>query len=88
MRNTMRWVLSVLLVFVVGSGACRAQSTNAGDIRGSVTDTSGGLIPGVKVTVLNVDTGVFKGITTTVRACTIQTPSFPAITNHFCCRGF
>jgi hypothetical protein len=60
----MRWVLSVLLVFVVGSGACRAQSTNAGDIRGSVTDTSGGLIPGVKVTVLNVDTGVSKEFTT------------------------
>ncbi len=58
MRNGMRWILPLLLIF--GSGACLAQSINAGDIRGSVTDPSGALIPGVKVTVLNVDTGVSK----------------------------
>jgi hypothetical protein len=51
-------------MFVFGSGACLAQSTNAGDIRGSVTDASGALIPGVKVTVLNVDTGVANEYTT------------------------
>ena len=62
MRKMMRWILPVLLIF--GSGACLAQSTNAGDIRGSVTDASGALIPGVKVTVLNVDTGVSKEYTT------------------------
>jgi hypothetical protein len=56
------WVLPLLLIF--GSGACFAQATNAGDIRGSVTDSSGALIPGVKVTVLNVDTGVSKDFTT------------------------
>jgi hypothetical protein len=60
----MRWILPLLLIFVFGSGACLAQSTNAGDIRGSVTDASGALIPGVKVTVLNVDTGVSKTYTT------------------------
>ena len=64
MRNTMRWILPLLLMFVFGSGACLAQSTNAGDIRGSVTDASGALIPGVKVTVLNVDTGVANEYTT------------------------
>ncbi|WP_446743582.1 carboxypeptidase regulatory-like domain-containing protein [Silvibacterium acidisoli] len=37
-----------------------AQSTNSGDIRGTVSDTSGALIPGAKVSVLNVDTGVAK----------------------------
>lgn len=62
MKNGMRWILPLLLLF--GSGACLAQSINAGDIRGSVTDPSGALIPGVKVTVQNVDTGVSKDLTT------------------------
>jgi hypothetical protein len=54
----MLWVAALVLVF--GSGACFAQSTNSGDIRGTVTDPTGALIPGVTVTVLNVDTGVSK----------------------------
>jgi len=62
MRIGMRWVLPLLLL--IGSGACLAQSINAGDIRGSVTDPSGALIPGVKITVLNVDTGVSKNFST------------------------
>ena len=58
----MRWVLPLLLAF--GGGACFAQSTNAGDIRGTLTDSTGALIPDVTVTVLNVDTGVSKDFTT------------------------
>ena len=58
----LRWVLPFVLAF--GSAASFAQSTNSGDIRGSVTDPSGALIPGVKVTVTNVDTGVSKDYTT------------------------
>ena len=58
MMSMRRWVLPLLLMF--GSGACLAQSVNSGDIRGTVTDTTGALIPGVTVTVLNVDTGVSK----------------------------
>jgi hypothetical protein len=58
MMNTKRWIL--LLSVILGSAVCFAQSTNSGDIRGSVTDATGALIPGVTVTVLNVDTGVSK----------------------------
>jgi len=54
----------VLCPLLCLSGLCVAQSTNSGDIRGSVTDTLGALIPAVKVTVLNVDTGVSKQIST------------------------
>jgi Carboxypeptidase regulatory-like domain len=61
MLRMKRWVLSLLLI--VGSGACIGQSTNSGDIRGSVTDPTGALIPQVTVTVLNVDTGVSKNFT-------------------------
>jgi hypothetical protein len=59
MKNRLQWLL-VLLLLIGGSGACLAQSTNSGDIRGVVTDSSGALIPGATVTVLNVETGVSK----------------------------
>jgi hypothetical protein len=64
MRKTMRWILLLLLLVISGRGACFAQSTNSGDIRGTVTDTTGALIPNVKVEVLNVETGVDKVFTT------------------------
>jgi hypothetical protein len=52
----------VFCLLMTGIGL--AQSTNSGDIRGSVTDATGALIPGVTVTVLNVDTGVSKDYVT------------------------
>ncbi|MGB6688534.1 MAG: carboxypeptidase regulatory-like domain-containing protein [Terracidiphilus sp.] len=63
MRNALRWIVPVLLA-ISGSRVCLAQSINSGDIRGIVTDTTGALIPGVTVSVLNVDTGVSKDFTT------------------------
>src|ERR1035437_6066815 len=41
-----------------------AQSSNSGDIRGTVTDSSGALLPDTKVSVKNVDTGVTNEFTT------------------------
>ncbi|MHB1023518.1 MAG: outer membrane beta-barrel protein [Acidobacteriaceae bacterium] len=41
-----------------------AQATNSGDIRGTVTDETGAVIPGVTVTVLNVNTQVLKEFVT------------------------
>ena len=40
------------------------QNTNSGEIRGVVTDPSGATIPGVTVTILNVQTGVKRDLTT------------------------
>jgi Carboxypeptidase regulatory-like domain len=64
MRNGMRWMLPCLLtvsaILIGGGGVSLAQSTNSGDIRGTVTDTTGALIPGAMVTVANVETGVSK----------------------------
>jgi hypothetical protein len=62
MRKASLWGLCLLAVSAAGSG--HAQSTNAGDIRGTVTDQSGALIPEVTVTVLNVETGVAKDYVT------------------------
>src|ERR1700728_4328862 len=53
----------VIAVFFSGVLAF-GQSTNSGDIRGIVTDPSGAVIPGVTVTVLNIETGVSKDFAT------------------------
>jgi hypothetical protein len=58
MKKALRWALP--LVMIAGSAASLAQSVNSGDIRGTVTDSTGAVIPQAKVTVLNVDTGVSK----------------------------
>ncbi len=47
----MRWTLAtastVLAAFCIGAvPAAHAQNTNSGDIRGTVTDSSGAVIPG------------------------------------------
>ena len=41
-----------------------AQNTNSGDIRGTVTDSSGAVLSGATVTVTNMDTGTSKVLTT------------------------
>lgn len=62
MQKMKFWILPLSLI--LASLPCLGQSTNAGDIRGSVTDSSGALIPGVTVTVTNVNTGVAKTFVT------------------------
>jgi hypothetical protein len=52
------WMVMICGLVVVTAGVVRAQNSNSGDIRGTVTDSSGSRIPGVNVTVLNNDTGV------------------------------
>lgn len=57
------------MVVLLIMGACctrgtYAQNTNSGDIRGTVTDSSGALIPGVTVTTVDVNTGVSKRFVT------------------------
>ncbi|HLH36531.1 MAG TPA: TonB-dependent receptor [Alloacidobacterium sp.] len=62
----MRVYLSGLILFlVVGSSlAGFSQTTGSGDIRGTVTDSTGALIPAATVTVVNIDTGVSINVTT------------------------
>jgi outer membrane receptor protein involved in Fe transport len=47
----------VALLVCAGAGTAAAQ-TNTGQITGSVRDSQGGVLPGVTVTVTNVDTGL------------------------------
>ena len=55
---------AIAAAFCTGTPALYGQAVNAGDIRGTVTDTTGALIPDVNVTVTNLDTGVVKTLTT------------------------
>src|SRR5689334_12393171 len=64
MKGAWRKTLFLSVLISVGSGLGFAQSVNSGDIRGTVTDPSGALMPGATVTVLNVDTGVTKDFVT------------------------
>jgi len=58
MRRDIRTSLSALLaLFFVCSLGLRAQQSR-GSFTGTVTDTSGGVIPGAKVTATEVDTGI------------------------------
>ena len=51
------WKFAILVAITSGSAGF-AQSTNSGDIRGTVTDPSGATVAGATVTVLDVDKGV------------------------------
>src|ERR1700721_1560114 len=50
--------LASAIVFLCLAAAGFAQSTNSSDLRGTVTDPSGSVIPGAKVTIRNLDTGI------------------------------
>jgi len=57
------FAVAVLFVFLASHFAA-AQTSGAGNINGTVTDSSGALVPNASVIVLNTDTGVSRTITT------------------------
>src|SRR5271163_105521 len=63
MKSVFRLTIVVLLLLCVTRGGL-AQSTNSGEIRGTVLDSSGAAVPGVTVTLTNIDTGETKDFTT------------------------
>jgi len=56
--------LPIVLLVLCLAGLGLAQNTNSGDIRGTVTDATAALMPGVTVTILNLDTGVTNELVT------------------------
>src|SRR5205823_14547906 len=57
-----RWI-SVSLLFLVCVSMAMAQG-DTGTISGNVTDQSGATIPGVAVTIKNVETGISRNLVT------------------------
>lgn len=58
------WIASLAIAVVLAGVPAFGQATNSGDIRGTVTDSTGAVIPGAIVEVVNVNTGVSKTYTT------------------------
>ncbi len=58
------WAMAALFLSFSIPHPALGQNTNSGDIRGTVTDSSGAVVPGVTVTVLNVDNGISKDLVT------------------------
>ena len=63
-RDKLCSLLAATMLLFYSAGICTAQNTNSGDIRGTVTDASGAVVPDVAVTLLNTDTGFVKQLTT------------------------
>jgi Carboxypeptidase regulatory-like domain len=87
MMSFVRWALALcLLLFISLSGF--SQSRNTGEIRGTVS-AGGAVVPGVTVTLTNVDTGETKDFVTN-QAGLFDTVSTPAgnYTISFTAKGF
>jgi carboxypeptidase family protein len=63
MRTAMRIAIAALFL-AFASTLSFAQSTNSGDIRGTVSDASGAAVAGATVTLINIDTGETKDFVT------------------------
>jgi hypothetical protein len=59
MKSFIRWALAFCLLLFISQPAF-SQSRNTGEIRGTVTDTSGAVVAGATVTLSNIDTGETK----------------------------
>ena len=53
------------LILLLASSVCWGQTSNQGAIVGTITDPTGAVIPGARVVVRNVDTGVARTFTST-----------------------
>jgi hypothetical protein len=63
MKTAVRWMVAICFLAFAASFSF-GQSTNSGDIRGVVTDSSGAVVTGATVTLTNIDTGETKDFTT------------------------
>ena len=63
MKTVFRLTLAVCFL-AFAANLSFAQSTNSGEIRGTVSDSSGAAVPGVTVTLANIDTGETKDFIT------------------------
>ncbi len=59
-----RYSSTLLLMAVLLAPLARAQNANTGELKGSVTDASGAVVPGASVSIRNVQTGVVNATST------------------------
>ena len=59
-----RGAIGVLLTVLLSASAFGQSQAANGTIEGTVTDTSSGVLPGVTVTITNIETGAERSVTT------------------------
>jgi hypothetical protein len=76
MKSFIRWALAACLLLGISTPVF-SQSRNTGEIRGTVTDTTGAVVPGATVTLTNIDTGETKDFVTNKDGIydTVSTPA-------------
>ena len=75
MQRNARFGTLLVILALISAGPAAAQNTS-GAISGTITDTQGGVLPGVTLTVTNADTGVARTASpVSSRAGTISTRS-------------
>src|SRR5437867_10752247 len=52
------------VLFIISVPSLMAQTASTGALTGTVTDSSGAVVPGVMVTAISLDTGQSRGVTT------------------------
>jgi len=72
--HRLRYVLATLLVACCCALPLTAQTSATGNISGTVTDATGGVVPGATVVITNTDTGVSR--TTETNSAGIYTATF------------
>ncbi|QHN04935.1 TonB-dependent receptor [Granulicella sp. WH15] len=56
--------LAITAIFAAAAHSALPQTSGVGNITGTVTDTSGAVVPGASVVVIDTDTGVTRNLTT------------------------
>ena len=62
--TTWRTILSAGLIWLLAAGTGWAQSVAGSQVSGVVKDSSGGVLPGVEVTITKIDTGTVRTVFT------------------------
>src|SRR5438270_11640692 len=60
----LRWIIAGLLIAAVALPASAQSQAANGAIEGTIVDTSGGVLPGVTVTITNAETGAERSVVT------------------------
>ena len=58
-----RSIVFALLVFSIAANLFSQSQTSSGDIRGTIVDATGGVLPGAAITITNIDTRVERSAT-------------------------
>jgi hypothetical protein len=63
-RLELYWVVTLAVLVLFLPAALFGQGTSRGTLVGTVTDSTGAVVPDVKITITNIDTGIEQSLTT------------------------